>query len=139
MTRSIILSVETDADKDTIYRALTTIDGLASFWTPAVDGNPDLGGTLRFGFAAAPAELEMTVAELTPSETVVWNCAGPWPYWGGTHIEWTIGNGRVTFVQDGWSEDQAEAEFGAVAYTWAMVLTALTAHVETGDAAPALS
>lgn len=144
MPRSIILTVDAQATPEAIFGALSTRDGLASFWTPDVEGAraPAVGNRLAFGFAAAPADLEMTVAGLVPPESIHWHCEGPWPYWEGTDVEWSIIAGeptRVMLTHRGWAEDQPEVEFGAVAYTWGLVLGALQSFVETGVATPALT
>ena len=144
MTRSIILAIEIDGSAEDTYRALTTEGGLAAFWTPDVSAKPEVGTALRFGFSEAPVDLEMTVTELAPDRVVRWACDGPWPYWAGTEIAWTIleadtGGTMVLFRHDGWSEEQPPAEFGSVALVWARVLLALEAHIRTGVAAPALS
>lgn len=138
MARSIILTVETEAAAATVYEALTTRDGLAGFWTPSVEATPEIGARLRFGFEAAPVELEMTVVTLEPGRRVEWRCEGPWPYWGGTRVEWTIDENRVAFAHRGWTEEQPEVELGSVAYTWALVLGSLKTYAETGVPAPAL-
>ncbi|MGA7269872.1 MAG: SRPBCC domain-containing protein [Acidimicrobiia bacterium] len=141
MPRSIILTVDAEATPEAVFSALSTRDGLASFWTPDVKGESAVGNRLAFGFAAAPVELEMTVAELVPYESIHWQCEGPWPYWEGTEVEWSIIAGeptRVMLTQRGWGEQQPEVEFGAVAYTWGLVLGALRSFVETDVAAPAL-
>lgn len=140
MSRSILLTAEVDATAGTLHKALTTRDGLASFWTPAVSGEAAEGNRLSFGFAAAPADLVMTVTAVV-DESVRWQCEGPWPYWTGTEIEWSIiaaDPTRVMFAQRGWPDEQPEVEFGAVAYTWAMVLGALKSFAESGVASPAL-
>lgn len=142
MTRSIILTVDVDADADAIFRAISTRDGLASFWTPDVKGDAGEAGRLAFGFAAAPVALEMTVTDVAPDQSIRWHCDGPWPYWEGTDVEWSILAGeptRVMFAQRGWPNDQPDVEFGAVAFTWGLVLGALKSFVETGVAAPALA
>ncbi len=142
MPRSIILTVDVEAAPEAIFRSLSTRDGLASFWTPDVKGEPGEGGRLAFGFAAAPVDLEMTVSGVVPNESIRWHSAGPWPYWEGTDVEWSILVGeptRVVFAQRGWSDDQPEVEFGAVAYTWSLVLGALKSFAETGVASPALA
>jgi uncharacterized protein YndB with AHSA1/START domain len=144
MARSIILAAEIDAPAADVYRAITTQEGLASFWTPDVTASPEVGASLRFGFAEAPVDLEMTVAALDPDARVSWTCQGPWPYWTGTAVHWTIagsdsGASRVLFRHDGWADDQPDAEFGSVALTWAQILLALDEHVRTGAVVPALS
>lgn len=144
MSRSIILAVEIDAPAADIYRAVTTKQGLSSFWTPQVTGRPEVGAELGFGFSEAPVDLRMTVAELEENRLVRWACNGPWPYWTGTEVTWTIvasdsGGNLAVFEHSGWDEAQPKAEFGAIALVWARVLLALEEHVRTGAAVPALA
>lgn len=142
MSRSIILAVDIEADPGVIFDALTTTEGLAAFWTPRVSGDTHVGGHLRFGFEAAPVDLEITAAMADrDAHTVQWDCNGPWPYWTGTSMEWTIidSGPRLLFAHRGWADEQPEDEFGSVAYTWAMVLQALKAYSESGTPAPALT
>lgn len=142
MTRSIILAVEVAASDQSVFDAISTQEGLASFWTPDVAGRPDAGARVRFGFAAAPVPLEMTVTRLEAPERIEWECSGPWPHWGGTRVEWALSGSEpvmVLFRHLGWADEQPEVEFGSVAHTWATVLTALKAYAETGVAAPALA
>lgn len=144
MSRDIVLAADTDADATTVYRALTTTEGLAAFWTPAVSGAAgETGADLRFGFAAAPAELEIRVEALEPDRRVAWTCAGPWPGWGGTDIGWRLtaapeGGTRVILRHAGWADDTDDGDLGSVAFTWAQVLRALVAYAQTGAPQPAL-
>lgn len=143
MARSIILAIEIDAPAPDIYRAITTQDGLASFWTSDVTATAEVGAELRFGFPEAPVDLQMTVAELEADRMIRWTCHGPWPHWAGTEVAWTIvesdpAHNLVVFEHAGWSEDQPAAEFGSVAMVWARVLLALETYIRTGAAAPAL-
>ncbi len=142
MPRSIILAVDIDADPGAVFDALTTTDGLAAFWTPRVSGEAHAGGLLRFGFEAAPVDLEVTVtSEDRDTYTVQWECNGPWPFWTDTSIAWTVVDAgpRLLFSHLGWADEQPDSEFGSVAYTWALVLQALKAYSESGVVAPALS
>ncbi|MEX0757199.1 MAG: SRPBCC domain-containing protein [Acidimicrobiia bacterium] len=144
MARSIILAIEIEATGAKIYQALTTQEGLASFWTPDVTAEAEVGAALRFGFAEAPVDLQMTVTDLQPDRLVAWSCEGPWPNWAGTEVRWGIassdsGASTVVFHHEGWPEDQSDAEFGSVAMVWAKVLLALEEHVRTGAAVPAMS
>lgn len=143
MARSIILAIEIDAPATDIYRAITTQEGLASFWTSDVTATAEVGAELRFGFPEAPVDLQMTVAGLEENRVIRWTCQGPWPHWTGTEVEWTLvesdsGPNLVVFEHSGWSDDQAAAEFGSVAMVWARVLLALETYIRTGAAAPAL-
>lgn len=143
VTREIALAVDVRADAAAVYRALTTQDGLAGFWTPDVSATAEVGASLRFGFEPAPVDLQMTVETLEPGKRVAWACAGPWPYWTDTHVEWQLsdapqGGTRVLLRHQGWDDGYDDGEFGSVAYTWALVLGALQRYAETGDPQPAL-
>lgn len=140
MGRQLFVAADVEANAEDLYTALTTADGLASFWTPQVTAD---GQELRFGFEAAPVDLEIRVAETTPGERVVWASRGPWPYWAGTEITWRLRPGeagcQVLLSHTGWADDYPDEELGAVTYTWATVLQALKGYAETGRAQPALS
>ncbi len=41
---------------DQVYDALTTVDGLAGWWTDRTTGDPDIGGTLEFRFGKSQAD-----------------------------------------------------------------------------------
>ena len=43
------VGIRTD-DADEVFAALTTIEGLAGWWTTDTTGDGDVGGTLRFRF-----------------------------------------------------------------------------------------
>ena len=145
MARDILLSLGVRSDRDSLYRALTSSEGLAAFWTPDSTAEPRVGAEARFGFAAAPVPLRMRVTELAPSSRVAWTCLGDFPDWAGTTASWDLtpgsdaGTTTVLFKHLGFPESQPEAEFGSVAYTWATVLGALKAYAESGVAAPALA
>ncbi|TDW86390.1 MULTISPECIES: SRPBCC domain-containing protein [Kribbella] len=120
-----------------VYAALTTIDGLAGWWTEDTTGDPD--GVIHFRFAAAGGEgFDMKVLETKPGELVRWEVVDGPPEWIGTHIrfdlsqtdEWAI----VLFKHEGWKEP---VEFMHHCSTkWASFLLSLKKYVETGKGDP---
>lgn len=142
MSRSIVLAIDVAVATEIVSSALTSTNGLASFWTPSVNGSTEVGGVLSFGFAEAPVDLAMTVTG-SDANRVAWHCDGPWPGWAGTDVSWTMApsdNGTmVVFRHDGWADEVDDPTVGSVALTWAMVLQALKAYAETGQAATALT
>lgn len=126
------------ASTNDVYSALTTIDGLAGWWTQDTTGDPD--GVIQFRFAGAGGEgFDMRVLETKPDELVRWEVvAGP-DEWIGTHVsfelsqvdDWAI----VLFKHEGWKEP---VEFMHHCSTkWATYLMSLKSLVETGEGAPA--
>ena len=130
--------------RSTITDALTTKEGLSSFWTHDVVAEPEVDTEARFGFAGAPAPLVLRVDRIDPGREVAWTQPRNFPHWDGTTITWSLSDGaepggtKVLLRQAGFPDDQPEWEFASVAYTWATVLERLKLLAETGHAEPAL-
>jgi uncharacterized protein YndB with AHSA1/START domain len=123
------------ATSEKVYEALTTIDGLAAWWTIDTTGDPD--GTIAFRFGEVGG-FDMKVIELTPNAKVVWEVVDGPSEWIGTTVtfdlkqegEWTI----VLFAHAGWREP---VEFMNHCSTkWAAFLLSLKLLVETGTGQP---
>jgi uncharacterized protein YndB with AHSA1/START domain len=144
MTREILLAVEMKADPGAITSALSTKEGLGSFWTHDVVAEPEAGTEARFGFAGAPMPLVLRVDTIDPGREVVWTQPRNFPYWDDTTITWSLSEGAepggttVLFRQSGFPNAQPELGFASVAYVWATVLERLKLLAETGRAEPAL-
>ena len=67
-----------------VYDALTTVDGLAGWWTADTRGSGDVGGVLEFRFL--PGGFDMEVLETRPSERVVWRVVDGPEEWVGTTV-----------------------------------------------------
>ncbi|MEV6930986.1 SRPBCC domain-containing protein [Dactylosporangium sp. NPDC051485] len=122
---------------DKVYEALTTIDGLAGWWTDDTKGDPAPGGVVAFRFPVGGFDME--VQETRPRERVSWRVvAGP-DEWVGTTIDFDLRQEGdytiVLFQHAGWREP---AEFMYHCSTkWAIFLMSLKSLVETGEGAPA--
>jgi uncharacterized protein YndB with AHSA1/START domain len=144
MSRDIIHAIEIHADPKSAFDAISTRAGLASFWTPDVQGDAALGGELTFGFSEAPARLPIRVSGLEQPTKVEWDCPGVFPYWEGTKITWSLApseNGTaLVFRHTGFPDQEPEYEFGSVSLTWAMIVARLKEVVEgDGEPNPALA
>jgi uncharacterized protein YndB with AHSA1/START domain len=123
---------------DKVYDALTTVEGLAGWWTD--DTKRSLAETenvLQFRFAAGG--FDMKVLEQRPSERVVWKVVDGPEEWVGTTVDWDLRQDgdytMVLFKHQGWKEP---VEFMHHCSTkWATYLMSLKALVETGEGAPA--
>lgn len=122
---------------DTVYKALTTREGLSAWWTDNTQGESKVGGVLQFRFGAGG--IDMKVLELHPGERVVWQVVGGPEEWMGTQVsfalrqegDWTI----VLFKHQGWREP---VEFMHHCSTkWGVFLLSLKTLIETGKGAPA--
>jgi uncharacterized protein YndB with AHSA1/START domain len=124
----------TPAEK--VYEALTTIDGLAGWWTDDTKGSTDVGGVIEFRFP--PGGFDMQVTEQVPGSRVSWTVVDGPDEWVGTSVDWDLRqDGDMTillFKHRGWREP---VEFMHHCSTkWATYLISLKQLVETGKGAP---
>ncbi|QNE22320.1 SRPBCC domain-containing protein [Kribbella qitaiheensis] len=124
------------ASPDGVYQALTTIDGLAGWWTTDTTGKADVGGVIDFQFV--PGGFSMKVLELQPGELVRWEVVEGPEEWVGTKVNWTLKQSGdytvVLFEHLGWKEP---VEFMYHCSTkWASYLLSLKSLVETGAGFP---
>ncbi|HEX6877269.1 MAG TPA: SRPBCC domain-containing protein [Nocardioidaceae bacterium] len=122
---------------ENVYDALTTVEGLAGWWTADTKGSGDVGGVLEFRFAAGGFDME--VVELRPGERVAWRVVDGPEEWIGTTIDWDLRQDGdytiVLFRHQGWKEP---VEFMHHCSTkWGSFLMSLKSLVETGGGAPA--
>jgi uncharacterized protein YndB with AHSA1/START domain len=119
-----------------VYDALTTVDGLAGWWTDDTEGDTGVGGVIQFRFL--PGGFDMEVVELKPSERVVWKVVDGPEEWIGTTVDWRLRQDGdytiVLFQHRGWAEP---VEFMHHCSTkWGSYLMSLKSLVETGEGAP---
>jgi uncharacterized protein YndB with AHSA1/START domain len=119
-----------------VYAALTTLEGLAAWWTSDTQGETEPGGVLRFRFGNGG--FDMKVLEAHPDRRVLWQVVDGPEEWLGTTIgfdleqraDWTI----VLFKHAGWKQP---VEFMHHCSTkWAIFLLSLKSLLETGEGAP---
>ncbi|HEY3563031.1 MAG TPA: SRPBCC domain-containing protein [Kribbella sp.] len=125
------------APQKDVYDALTTIDGLAGWWTEDTTG--DVDGVIRFRFASAGGDgFDMKVLETDPA-LIRWEVVGGPDEWIGTQVSFTLSRADdftiVLFKHEGWREP---VEFMYHCSTkWATFLMSLKQYVETGKGDPA--
>jgi uncharacterized protein YndB with AHSA1/START domain len=139
---SIVHRIGIQAPASRVYAALSTIEGLAGWWTRETQGHPVVGGSVLFTFRSpAGAEMgcfEMEVLESSPGDKVRWRVkAGP-PEWVGTEVSFALaeqdGMTILHFGHRGWRE---ELEFTAhCSMKWAVFLLSLRDLVERGAGQP---
>lgn len=122
---------------DAVYGALTTIDGLAAWWTEDTSGDGGVGGELRFRFPVGG--FDMKVLETKPAEAVRWEVVDGPEEWIGTKIGFDLreedGFTIVLFRHEGWKEP---VEFMYhCSSKWATFLMSLKKLLETGKGDPA--
>jgi uncharacterized protein YndB with AHSA1/START domain len=144
----IIHRIGIKASPADVYAALSTVDGVAGWWTRATTGDSSVGGvvTVRFhgrgadghGPLTEKGSMDLEVAGLDPGREVRWRVAAGPEEWIGTDVTFTLspGDGQtlVLFSHRRWRE---ATEFTAhCSMKWATFLLSLRALVETGHGRP---
>ena len=134
----ILHRVGATSSPDDVFAALTTIDGLAGWWTEDTKGDSDVGGVIAFRFGEAGG-FDMKVLDTRPAELVLWEVVDGPEEWIGTKIRFELKQDGdfaiVLFSHEGWKEP---VEFMHHCSTkWATFLMSLKTLVETGKGEPA--
>ena len=137
----ILHRVGIKASPDEVYKALTTREGLAGWWTRNTQAESKVGGALRFRFSADGKEIggfDMKVLELRPGKRVLWQVVDGPQEWIGTKISWDLKqDGEYTIVLFQHQDWKEPVEFMSHCSTkWAIFLMSLKSLVETGKGAP---
>jgi len=125
-----------------VYKALSTIQGLANWWTEEVEGEEKIGGRIKFTFRSEAGDVKgqmvMEVLELTQQQAVRWQCVDGPAEWIGTSITFDLSQQDdqiiIIFGHRNWREG---IEFTAhCSMKWAVFLLSLREYVEKGKGKP---
>lgn len=139
---NIIHRIGIKSSSNKVYNAISTIGGLANWWTNEVEGEENIGGKITFRFRTTAGELKgemtMEVRELNPSKSVRWLCVDGPEEWVGTEISFDLseqdGQIIIMFGHRNWRE---AVEFTAhCSMKWAVFLLSLRHYIETGKGSP---
>lgn len=126
-----------------VYGALSTIEGLAGWWTKETSGSSQIGGTIEFRFRSPEGDvigsMGMEVLKLDQDKQVHWRCKSGPKEWIDTDITFNLAQeGDYTVVLFGHRNWREAVEFMAHCSTkWATFLMSLKEFAETGKGKPA--
>ena len=131
----VLMQFDIDADPGAVRRALTTEDGIASWWT----NHCTLGdGRLESSFPDVPQPFEFTVRDA--DDRIEWVTGGFPPWWAGTTIRFDFsanpeGPGtRLMFSHRDYEPDNPVIPI--ITPAWAQILLRLKDYAETGTRQP---
>ena len=139
----IIHRIGIKASPAQVYTALTSINGLAGWWTEEVSGNTHTGGTIKFLFRADNGDIKgsmtMQVEQSTSPDYLRWRCIDGPAEWIGTDITFELSQQTdqtiLLFGHRNWRE---AVEFTShCSMKWATFLLSLRDYVEKGKGSPA--
>lgn len=133
----ISMQFDVEADPASVRQALTTRDGLASWWSARVDSPSEARWDVWFPDVPQPFELD--VARDDP-ERVEWRVGEFPPPWQGTSIRWDLaanpeGPGtRLVFSHRDF--EPTNPVIPVVTPAWAQIILRLKGYAETGTPDP---
>lgn len=139
----IIHRIGIKAPVSNVYAALSTVEGLAGWWTKETTGVSKSGGTIEFRFRSPNGDIiggmHMEVVKLNPNKEVHWRCKSGPEEWIGTDLIFNLSqDGDYTLVLFGHKNWREADEFTAhCSMKWATFLLSLREFVETGKGKPA--
>ncbi|MCX4404164.1 SRPBCC domain-containing protein [Streptomyces sp. NBC_01764] len=135
----IALQIRVATDPETVYRAVSTPEGVAGWFTTGAQIGEGVGALHRLSFPGAPMTWDFRIDEAAAgkrlAQTVV---AGP-PQWIDTEIAYALevhpeGGTVVRFDHIGFAE--IDDMFREVTMGWAGMFARLKEYVETGTPVP---
>ncbi len=134
----ILHRVGIKAPLNAVYKALTTLDGLAAWWTRDTRGDASPGGVIKFVFGEL-GFFDMKVLEAKADHSVRWQVLDGPPDWIGTRVIWDLKQEGeyviVLFKHQDWKEPSEGMHHCST--KWTVFLMSLKAQLETGKGAPA--
>jgi len=120
-----------------VFEAISTPDGLDSWWTLRAAGIPSEGEEYEFWFGSE-ADWRAVVSVYVPEESLEFTMTEAQQDWMGTRVGFGIdekdGVTNVRFYHTGWP--RANEHFQESSYCWAMYLRLLKRYVERGEVVP---
>src|SRR6185503_16576746 len=138
----IIHRVGIKAPVSKVYAALSTVEGVAGWWTKDTTGVSKPGGTIEVRFLSLSGKeigsMKMEVMELDPSKKVHWRFTSGPAEWVGTDVIFNLSqDGDYTIVLFGHKNWREAGEFTShCSMKWATFLLSLKDLVETGKGKP---
>lgn len=124
------------ATPDQVFEALSSLEGLRSWWTQNTQGDPQQGGVIQFRFG--PWGMDMQVTELVPGQKVAWKCVSEGHDWLNHNITFALdqndGKTRLRFSHADWQ--QLGDAYGSCSFGWGRYLESLRQYLQTGKGNP---
>ena len=124
--------INISSDKENVFRALITREGIEGWWTADVEIRPEVGSKAVFGFFNRETVFTMVIDKITPQK-VEWSCvAGP-EEWVGTKQIFELedldsGLTKLKFTHSNWESD--EGAFPLCNTTWGHLMVILKEYCE---------
>lgn len=123
---------------DRVFEALTTLTGLAGWWTTKVAGDAGSAGVIDFTFDG-DFNPQMQVTHYAAPSMLSWTCVAGVEQWRENIFRfWLEAHGagtRLRFRQD-YASELSDDDYGSYNYNWGYYLESLRLLLTTGTGQP---
>jgi uncharacterized protein YndB with AHSA1/START domain len=124
------------ATPDKVYQAITTRQGIESWWCKQTTAKPEVGFVNVFIFGKFRNEMKVT--DLVPDKRAEWECIQSIDEWMDTRISFDLeekdGKTILRFTHGAWRA--VTDTFAGCNYDWALFMKSLKSFCETGKGEP---
>jgi uncharacterized protein YndB with AHSA1/START domain len=128
------LIIKTTPEK--VFNAISTQEGLESWWAKQTVARPEVGFTNTFILEKLSNEFKVT--QLINNRKAEWLCVNSIDEWIGTTVSFDLeeenGNTILRFAHSGWRE--INDMFAKCNYGWGRFMSSLKLYCETGNGTP---
>ena len=112
------------APREKVFQALTTIEGLAAWWTTKVDGDAGPDGVIDFTFGG-DFNPDTKVTEFDSPAKIGWECVGGVEQWADNRFQFELaaqdGGTHLRFRQE-YANELGDDDYGVYNYNWGYYL-----------------
>lgn len=122
-----------------VFRAISTQQGLSSWWSAGVKAEvAHVGGIVHFTFMG-DFNPDMEIVALNEPSLLRWKCVGGHDNWKGNEFEFRLsepdGVTQLMFLQD-YSRELDDVQYGVYNFNWGYYLQSLVEYCEEGKGRP---
>lgn len=131
--------LEISVTKEKVYKAITTQNGLANWWTQDVTAKPEVGSIAKFRFNDIfSADLKITALE--ENRVIKWGCVdSSEEEWVKTDFTFSLEESKsgtlLRFAHDNWWKGMSDG-FQRSNFLWGYYLQSLKEYCESGRGRP---
>ena len=138
MGHKIIHVLSIQASKQTVYKAITTQEGLSSWWTIDVKATPQEGSIINFRFHGT-FNPDMKIRKLEENGRIEWECVDGAKEWMGSKFVFELSEQddrtQLKFVQE-YDKKISDEAYGVYNFNWGWYLQSLKDYCESGRGKP---
>ena len=122
-----------NATPEKVFEAITTTEGIKSWWSTDAKAEPQLGSITEVAFYNRQAVFQLQVDEIEPGKLLEWTAIHDMPAWKGTKIRFEINvndNGATILNFNHSGFESMEGPYAMINTTWGTLMYILKQYVE---------